>query len=462
MAGAALDHRRQRELHAEDHAAGVDRELALRPGVVLLEERPDVHHARVVDEDVQRAELLLRGGQERGEALAAGHVERAAVAVQLAAARIAASPSRSPMATRAPRPASSRAVASPMPRAPPVIAATRPGSGRMLRRMRPDCTFTGVMDWEAEGLLDGVEGDRARRARRALLDELYEGGVPLEELCRAVAEDRLALLPVERVLASKPDYSAREVAERSGMDLEYFIASRRALGFPVPDPDEKAFTDQDVESAKLGVKYLEAGFAADETIEVTRVLGQGMARYVEATRTMAARAFLEPGIDERELAHRYAAVAEGLLPQRGAVARARVPPPPHAGAARGRGHARAARDGPARGREARRRSPSRTWSGSPSWGRACSSRSWPAWPGGSPRWPERVVGRRCRIVKQIGDAVMLVSPEVEPDGRRGARARRGRRRRRRASRRCVPASPTARRSTAGATGTARRSTWPAG
>src|SRR3954471_19849767 len=99
------------------------------------------------------------------------------------------------MATRAPRLASSRAVASPMPRAPPVTAATRPLRGRTGRRMRPDCTVRGVMDWEAEGLLDGIEGDAARDARRALLDELHEEGVGLDALRRAVDEDRLALLP---------------------------------------------------------------------------------------------------------------------------------------------------------------------------------------------------------------------------------------------------------------------------
>src|SRR5205085_8276576 len=103
------------------------------------------------------------------------------------------------------------------------------------------------MDWEAQGLLDGLEDDGARRARSVLLDELHDQGVPLEELRRAVAEDRLALLPVERLLTSEPRWSARDVAERSGMDLAYFEASRRALGLPWPDPDAKVFGDEDVE-----------------------------------------------------------------------------------------------------------------------------------------------------------------------------------------------------------------------
>jgi adenylate cyclase len=169
------------------------------------------------------------------------------------------------------------------------------------------------MDWDAEGLLDGLENPRARAVRAALLAELHESGVPAEELRRAVAEDRLALLPVERLLTSEPQWSAREIAERSGMELDVFVASRRALGFPVPDPDETAFGQADLEAAELAARY-SAVFPGQEAIEVTRVLGQGMARYAEAIRALASHTLLEPGIDERELAHRYEAVGRALLP----------------------------------------------------------------------------------------------------------------------------------------------------
>jgi adenylate cyclase len=47
------------------------------------------------------------------------------------------------------------------------------------------------------------------------------------------------------------------------------------------------------------------------------VLGQGMARYAEATRALVARTFIEPGLDEYELAHRYRAVGEQLMPLAG-------------------------------------------------------------------------------------------------------------------------------------------------
>ena len=56
------------------------------------------------------------------------------------------------------------------------------------------------MDFTLAGLLDGREGEQ-HAARRELLAQLADDGVTVDELKAAVAENRLALLPVERVLA---------------------------------------------------------------------------------------------------------------------------------------------------------------------------------------------------------------------------------------------------------------------
>jgi adenylate cyclase len=173
------------------------------------------------------------------------------------------------------------------------------------------------MDWDAEGLLDGIEDADARAARRALLDELRAAGVGVGELRAAVAEDRLVLLPVERLLTPEQRYTAREIAEATGVELDFFQASRRASGLAGPEADERAYGEEDMRVAEAGARYRAAGFPDDDALEVTRILGQGLARYAEATRTMAGRALLEPGIDERELAHRYEAVARELLPLAG-------------------------------------------------------------------------------------------------------------------------------------------------
>ena len=170
------------------------------------------------------------------------------------------------------------------------------------------------MDWEAEGLLEDCPDDRAKEARRALLDELHGDGVPVEELRQAVAEQRLALLPVERVLGGEPRYTAREIVEKSGLDLETLEATRRALGLAVPDRDARVFGEDDLEAARLQLRVRDAGFAPDDLLETNRVLGRGMARYVEALRETIAEALMEPGTDERELGRRFANAASELVP----------------------------------------------------------------------------------------------------------------------------------------------------
>src|SRR3954470_19936899 len=101
-------------------------------------------------------------------------------------------------------------------------------------------------DFEAEGLLEGLTG-RARDARLALLEDLAESGVPLEELKRAVEENRLVLLPVERVFgAGEERYTAAEIAEGAGIEEDFLVRLLQALGAPIPDHAERAYTELDL------------------------------------------------------------------------------------------------------------------------------------------------------------------------------------------------------------------------
>jgi adenylate cyclase len=163
------------------------------------------------------------------------------------------------------------------------------------------------------GLLDGLDG-RAREARLALLRELAEEGFSTEELKRAAAEDRLGLLPVDRVLTGELEYTAREVAELSGAPLEFLLAVRQAMGFAVPDPDERTFGDEDVEAARTFGLLREAGLPEDALLEVTRVLGSGLAQGAEAMRMAVAGWLLPQGVDEYELSLRNVQAARELLP----------------------------------------------------------------------------------------------------------------------------------------------------
>jgi adenylate cyclase len=171
-----------------------------------------------------------------------------------------------------------------------------------------------VTDFAAEGLLDGVEGE-ARAARLELLERLEGEGVTLEELRSAVEAARLTLLPAERALAGgSPRYTTREIAERAGLDVEVLQRSTAALGIPTNDPDERRLTDTDLDAAKRLKAFLDAGLPEDGLLQVARTIGMGTARIAGANRELIVRALMQPGDTERDLALRFAAAAEHMMP----------------------------------------------------------------------------------------------------------------------------------------------------
>jgi adenylate cyclase len=169
-------------------------------------------------------------------------------------------------------------------------------------------------DFEAEGLLKGLRG-KARAARLELLEYLHEQGVSLQELHRAVQEERLALLPVERLLAEEQKYTAAEVAERAELELDVFLAQRRAGGLPIPARDERAFSDDDVEAARRLKLAFELGLSREAMLEGARIFGQVASHAAAAARLLAGEAFLHPGDTERDLAFRFVEAARTLHPQ---------------------------------------------------------------------------------------------------------------------------------------------------
>jgi adenylate cyclase len=170
------------------------------------------------------------------------------------------------------------------------------------------------VDFEEEGLLEGCESDEDREARIELLDQLLDAGVELDELKSAVAENRLSLLPVERVLSGDGEYSLEQVAERSGLGEDFVRRHLSALGLGRTDDDDQRFDDDDVDAAALVKEFLDAGLPPEGLLEVSRVLGQGMSRTAEAIGTLMGDAFLQPGDTERDLGLRYAEATEKLAP----------------------------------------------------------------------------------------------------------------------------------------------------
>jgi adenylate cyclase len=169
-------------------------------------------------------------------------------------------------------------------------------------------------DFEAEGLLDGLDGD-ARGSRLKLLQELEQNGVPLEELRAASREGRLALVPLERALAPPGErFTFDEMAERAELDPGFLADLTRALGLPIPQDGEPIFTDADVKAAQTVGGFRAAGIGDEELLEVTRVLGHSLSQIVATLRSMFTQSFFQPGDSEYDVAVRWAAAAEQLNP----------------------------------------------------------------------------------------------------------------------------------------------------
>ena len=171
-----------------------------------------------------------------------------------------------------------------------------------------------TVDWEAEGMLEGLDA-RARAGRVELLDLLHRAGASQEELKQAIAEDRLALLPVERALAGDPHYTTAEVAELVGVDEPFLLELSDAFGLPVPAPEEVIFGQNDLDAARAVALFRQAGLPEGGLLELARILGDAMVPVAEGIRRLVGEVFLHAGDTERELGVRYEHAAVELMPR---------------------------------------------------------------------------------------------------------------------------------------------------
>ena len=171
------------------------------------------------------------------------------------------------------------------------------------------------VDFDAEGLLDGLEDERERTARLDLLRRLHEDGVPVEELRAAVEEERLVLMPIERTLGAREGrYTREEVAQRAGVELDFLRALWRALGMPEPVESEAVFTEEDVDAARTIAQIRDVGMPEDGVLEISRVMGQSLARLSSAVGGVFSESFIHEGDTESDVGDRFAEAARALAP----------------------------------------------------------------------------------------------------------------------------------------------------
>jgi len=173
-----------------------------------------------------------------------------------------------------------------------------------------------LVDFEAEGLVDGLEWP-ARQARLRLLTRLYDEGVTLEELCAAVVSERLALLPVDRVLGGEARYTADEIAAEAGIDTQMLIDALAAFGLPPVQAGERRLGEADLAAALRMRAALDAGLPPERIVDINRVIGRSMAQVAAALRQLVGDTFLSAGNPEDVAAERLETAARSLMPALG-------------------------------------------------------------------------------------------------------------------------------------------------
>ena len=109
-------------------------------------------------------------------------------------------------------------------------------------------------------------------------------------------------------------YTLGEVAEMTGVGESFLLAARRAMGLPIPERDDAVYTQAELDSAQMIHVARDAGISDDDLLDLLRVLGRGLSQAAESLRAVPLKLVLEPGMSEPELAYHYAQSAAGLYP----------------------------------------------------------------------------------------------------------------------------------------------------
>lgn len=98
------------------------------------------------------------------------------------------------------------------------------------------------------------------------------------------------------LIIGQPKYTSDEVAAATGMSSDDAQRLWIELGFPPIDPDERHFTDADVEVLKIVKELQDNGAVDDELVtSMTRVLGQALSRVAAAQAETLETKPAEPG-----------------------------------------------------------------------------------------------------------------------------------------------------------------------
>ena len=176
--------------------------------------------------------------------------------------------------------------------------------------------------WAASGVIPEVEnGDGdwtpAATAHARIVARLRERGHSLGDIREAAAEGRLAYGFVEELFPSPESrHTIEEVAEETG--LEPALIRRIWTTIGLPRRDEETLSDEDVQALHYVASVLDAGFPLVAFLQLTRVYGQTLSQIADAETRLFHIYVHEPlmreGVPGLQMAEEMEHLARDLLP----------------------------------------------------------------------------------------------------------------------------------------------------
>ncbi len=176
-----------------------------------------------------------------------------------------------------------------------------------------------VRRWVKEGLIPQYDGGWSAAAARqvGIVARLRERGYTLEQIREASDSGRLALGDVESFL-SVPEgrHTLKQTVRATGLSPELIERIVGALGLSAMSVD--AISDEDLEMLKYVAAMLEAGLPEAAFIQLARVYGQTLAQMAETEVRLFHMYIHEPlmrsGVSGLEIAEQMDGIARELLP----------------------------------------------------------------------------------------------------------------------------------------------------
>jgi adenylate cyclase len=176
-----------------------------------------------------------------------------------------------------------------------------------------------VARWIKKGLVPGYTGSwtPAAVAYVRVVARLRARGHTLEQIKRASDNGQLAVGPLEDLLGgSEGRYTLRHVARESGLEEAFIERILGAMGFGTSSSE--LLSDEDLEMMKYVAAVLEAGLPAVAFVQLARVYGQSIAQIAEAEVRLIHLYVHEPlmreGMPNVEIAEQMEGLARELMP----------------------------------------------------------------------------------------------------------------------------------------------------